>query len=107
MSETFYLRPLSLLIHTIWEFTPVMLYALPGITGVLLTAVICLLGLSAYLLIHHYRYKRLVDQLLTAHELKAYRAQLDPHILQNTFEIMAAHIVNEAPDTAISFIHTV
>jgi LytS/YehU family sensor histidine kinase len=78
-----------------------------SISIVSLFLVIALSGLSTYLLIRHFRQKKLVEQLLIQHELKAYRAQLDPHILQNTFEIMAAHIINETPDTAISFIHKI
>jgi LytS/YehU family sensor histidine kinase len=78
-----------------------------SISLISLPLILALSGLSAYLLIRHFRNKKLVEQLIIEHELKAYRAQLDPHMLQNTFEIMAAHIMNETPDTAISFIHKI
>lgn len=71
------------------------------------TVVIALSGFCVWLLIRFYRHKKLVEQLLTEQELMACRAQLDPHMLQNTFEIMASHIVNESPDTAVSFIRTI
>jgi Putative regulator of cell autolysis len=86
---------------------PLPLLYIPGMSGLLLMAVIMLMGFSAYLLVRHYRQQKLVEQLIAEHELKAFRAQLDPHMLQNTFEIMAAHIVNEPPDKAISFIHKI
>jgi Putative regulator of cell autolysis len=86
---------------------PLPLLYISGMASLLMTAVVVLSGLSAYLLVRQYRQRKLVDQLIAEHELKAFRAQLDPHMLQNTFEIMAAHIVNEPPDKAISFIHTI
>ena len=53
------------------------------------------------------RERRALQDLLAEQELKALRAQLDPHMLQNSFEIMASRIIHQNVDSAISFIRQV
>jgi LytS/YehU family sensor histidine kinase len=53
------------------------------------------------------RERATLRELLTEQELKALRAQLNPHMLQNSFEIMASRIANQSSDSAIGFIRQV
>jgi LytS/YehU family sensor histidine kinase len=53
------------------------------------------------------RERAMLRELLTEQELKALRAQLNPHMLQNSFEIMASRITNQGSDSAIGFVRQV
>lgn len=53
------------------------------------------------------RERKALRDLLAEQELKALRAQLNPHMLQNSFEIMASRMVHQNADSAIAFIRQV
>ncbi|HYD90887.1 MAG TPA: histidine kinase [Flavobacterium sp.] len=77
-------------------------------TGVLWTTVILTLGTTAAFYIYRTsRERKALQELLAEQELKALRAQLNPHMLQNSFEIMASRILHQNADSAIAFIRQV
>jgi LytS/YehU family sensor histidine kinase len=76
--------------------------------GVLWITGVSVLGTTAALyILRTSRERKALQELLAEQELKALRAQLNPHMLQNSFEIMASRILHQNADSAIAFIRQV
>lgn len=60
-----------------------------------------------YSMISVFRERKAIKALMTEQELKTLRAQLDPHMLQNTFEILTSRILHQSHDSTVSFIRQV
>lgn len=50
------------------------------------------------------RRKDALQQLISEQKMKALRAQINPHFLQNTFDFMAQSLINEQPDQTLGVI---
>lgn len=87
---------LTLFNNVTWKLSPLW---------VATTSVAAVAG-AAFWYTHQRAIKRLRD-LLTEQELKALRVQLNPHLLQNTFEILAARLVQQDINAAIAYIRQV
>lgn len=74
------------------------------IWGILALALLCLIGIWR---LNVMRKNAVVKKKRIDNELKALRAQINPHFIQNTFDLMAHGIYNGNPDEAIGIIKKV